>query len=188
MILTKKLYSIIICFALITSSLQGDILKCMKDISTVIGEAELIVKDIENKAGMFQIANDILAITATILHLIDDCNNPINMDAAMKKCVTENPATGCEQWGAIIYPKCKAGFYNVACCICSHTCPQGFRDDGLYCGKPEPYGRGAGFPWQAGDEMNLNEAKKRCERVNPIGCEPWYIANYFKGSSYVSKM
>jgi hypothetical protein len=34
------------------------------------------------------------------------------------KCKKENPATGCEKWGAMYYPKCKSGYHNVACCLC----------------------------------------------------------------------
>ena len=72
--------------------------------------------------------------------------------------------------------------------MCSHTCPQGFRDDGLFCDKAKPNGRGAGYPWQAGDEMNLDEAREKCERENPFGCEQWFNSNYFNGISHVSKM
>ena len=34
------------------------------------------------------------------------------------QCVNENPQ-GCEWWGGMIYPKCRAGFYTAGCCICS---------------------------------------------------------------------
>jgi len=72
-------------------------------------------------------------------------------------------------------------FYNVACCICSHECPSTYRDDGLYCGKPSAYGRGVGYPWKFGDEVDLNRARERCLLDNPIlGCEQWGLIIYPK--------
>ena len=49
--------------------------------------------------------------------------------------------------GLVMYPKCKEGFHNVGCCICSPTCPNGFTDIGVSCQKPSDYGRGVGYPW-----------------------------------------
>ena len=41
-------------------------------------------------------------------------------------------------------------------------CPHGFRDHGLYCGKPKAYGRGAGYAlWD----------KNKCFRKHRQGCE-----------------
>jgi hypothetical protein len=57
-------------------------------------------------------------------------------------CNKENPQ-GCEQWGAMWYPKCKPGFHNVACCVCSPDCPKDWTDTGTGCTKPL-YGVGAG--------------------------------------------
>lgn len=169
---------ILIYLSLVSLSLQGDLLKCLDDGNTLVGEAALLIKDISEKAGIIQIANDIIAITQSIGKMIEDCNNPIPLDMAMKRCLNENPTTGCEQYGAIIYPKCKNDFYNAGCCICSHNCPSGFRDDGLYCGKPGPYGRGAGYPWKFGDDLSLKEATRRCENENPeLGCEQWLLFN-----------
>ena len=51
------------------------------------------------------------------------------------KCEKENPQ-GCEQVGAIHYPKCKAGFRAVGSNICSPACPQGWEDIGVSCKKP----------------------------------------------------
>jgi len=58
---------------------------------------------------------------------------------------------GCEKYGAIYYPKCKAGYSNVGCCICREkSCPSGYHDDGATCrrdvhiyGRPSQ-GRGVG--------------------------------------------
>jgi len=43
------------------------------------------------------------------------------------------PCLGCERWGLLWYPKCRAGFHNVACCICSPNCPNGTLDVGVSC-------------------------------------------------------
>ena len=51
----------------------------------------------------------------------------------------------CEKWGALWYPKCKASFHNVACCVCSPDCPSGMTDIGISCQK-HSYGRTAGTP------------------------------------------
>lgn len=73
--------------------------------------------------------------------------------------------------GALCYPKCRDGYYAVGP-VCWQSCPGGFRDDGAYCAKPAEYGRGAGYPWKAGDKpFNYDKAKERCEKENPQGCE-----------------
>lgn len=36
----------------------------------------------------------------------------------MGKCESRHGRGNCEWWGALIYPKCKSGYHNVACCIC----------------------------------------------------------------------
>jgi hypothetical protein len=70
----------------------------------------------------------------------------------------------------LCYPKCNAGYKGVGP-VCWASCPSGFRDDGAFCAKPGPYGRGAGYPWKFGDGLNLNNARKRCEKDNSQGCE-----------------
>ncbi|MBL8344955.1 MAG: hypothetical protein JNN03_05905 [Rubrivivax sp.] len=56
---------------------------------------------------------------------------------------------------------CAAGEKGIAG-SCYRNCPAGFADNGLYCGKPQPYGRGGGYAvWD----------KALCERDNPQGCE-----------------
>lgn len=50
-----------------------------------------------------------------------------------------------EKYGGLCYPKCKAGFHAVGCCICSPTCPTGWQDIGVSCKKPS-YGRDSGSP------------------------------------------
>ncbi|CDW74274.1 UNKNOWN [Stylonychia lemnae] len=74
------------------------------------------------------------------------------------KCNEENPQ-GCEKWGALYYPKCKEGFHNVACCVCSPDCASGFTDIGVSCQK-DSYGRGAGYP--LGCAKGLEESGALC--------------------------
>jgi len=76
-----------------------------------------------------------------------------------------------EKDGALCYPKCKEGYKGVGP-VCWQSCAAGFRDDGAHCAKPEPYGRGAGYPWKAGDKpFSLDDARKRCNKDHPQGCE-----------------
>ena len=66
-----------------------------------------------------------------------------NLNAATNRCENERGKNNCEKHGAIIYPKCKAGFHAVGCCFCSPDCPPGYNNTGTGCTKPS-YGRGAG--------------------------------------------
>ena len=52
------------------------------------------------------------------------------------KCKKEHRAEGCEKNGAMWYPKCKEGFHNVGCCVCSPDCPSGWVDTGTSCTTP----------------------------------------------------
>lgn len=61
------------------------------------------------------------------------------------KCKSRNPQ-GCEKNGAMWYPKCRPGYHNVGCCVCSPNCPSGMTDIGISCAKPDTYGRGVGYP------------------------------------------
>jgi hypothetical protein len=71
----------------------------------------------------------------------------------------------------LCYPKCPTGYKGVGP-VCWQTCPDGFRDDGAFCAKPEPYGRGAGYPWQFGDSLDDSGMRSRCERDHGSGnCE-----------------
>ena len=56
--------------------------------------------------------------------------------------------------------------------VCWQSCPDGWRDDGAFCAKPEAYGRGAGYPWKFGDALNDDGMIARCEADNGRGnCE-----------------
>src|SRR5207247_1835 len=51
------------------------------------------------------------------------------------------------------------------------VCPEGMRDDGLFCRAAE-YGRGGGYPWKIGDKpFDLGGARHRCEHDHHEGCE-----------------
>jgi len=74
------------------------------------------------------------------------------------KCHRENQDVGgCEKWGLMWYPKCKVGFHNVACCICSPNCINGMTDIGVSCAK-KSYGRGAGNPLTCKPQEDLSGA------------------------------
>lgn len=78
---------------------------------------------------------------------------------------------GSELDAGLCYPQCRAGFDGVGP-VCWQDCPSSYRDDGAFCAKPEAYGRGAGYAWQFGDGLNLNDAVARCERDHGRGqCE-----------------
>ena len=51
------------------------------------------------------------------------------------------------------------------------TCLSRFRDDGAFCAKPKPYGRGIGYPWKFGDKLNDHGMRSRYEKAHPEGCE-----------------
>lgn len=74
--------------------------------------------------------------------------------------------------GLLCYPKCKSGYTGLAF-VCWQDCPKGFRDDGAFCAKPAPYGRGVGFPWKFGDKaFSLDAARARCAKKHGRGnCE-----------------
>jgi len=69
----------------------------------------------------------------------------LNDNGMRGRCERDHGRGGCEKDGAIFYPKCKAGFSKVGCCICSPNCPSGMTNIGVSCAKPS-YGRGAGVP------------------------------------------
>ena len=81
----------------------------------------------------------------------------------------------------LCYKKCQAGWDGKAT-TCVQNCPTGWRDDGLFCGKPvagAPYGVGS-FGWKVGDGVgNYDPAGARCRADNTgVGCSKegliWY--------------
>ena len=59
----------------------------------------------------------------------------LNDDGMRGRCEAANGAGNCEKDGAVFYPKCKANFHKVGCCICSPDCPSGMPDIGVSCTK-----------------------------------------------------
>lgn len=59
----------------------------------------------------------------------------LDLNKATERCQKDNPQ-GCEKNGEIMYPKCKPGFHNVGCCVCSPDCPSGWNDYGVGCTPP----------------------------------------------------
>jgi hypothetical protein len=56
-------------------------------------------------------------------------------------------APGQENDAGLCYPPCRDGYTGAGPVCWSLTkCPSGYRDDGLYCFKPDSYGRGVGTP------------------------------------------
>ena len=62
-----------------------------------------------------------------------------------KRCEADYGVGKCEEYGLVVYPKCKSGYHAVGCCVCSPDCPAGMSDIGISCGK-ESYDRGTGTP------------------------------------------
>lgn len=78
---------------------------------------------------------------------------------------------GRERIGALCYSPCPSGYSRQGTLDCQQECKPGWRDDGLYCRKPE-YGRGSGYPWEFGDPLNDSKQFERCERDHGQGnCE-----------------
>lgn len=92
-----------------------------------------------------------------------------------KRCEAASGGAGsCEKDGAIVYPKCRAGFQKVGCCVCSPICPQGFTNLGVGCAKPA-VARGigsvpdaclAGKSFDAG--LCYNQCNKGYDGVGPV--------------------
>ncbi|MGA7304248.1 MAG: hypothetical protein WBW88_05215 [Rhodothermales bacterium] len=66
-----------------------------------------------------------------------------NYSGPIGRCEAKYGGGNCEQWGALIYPKCKANYHADGCCVCSPDCPGGWQDIGVSCKKPS-YDRGVG--------------------------------------------
>ena len=75
---------------------------------------------------------------------------PFEKNSKTQRCEGSSQAIkygGCEKNGLGMYPKCKSGYHNVGCCICSPDCPKGSTDTGAFCQiTKKSYGRGVGKP------------------------------------------
>src|SRR5258706_11502430 len=59
----------------------------------------------------------------------------LNDSGMYHRCEADHGKGGCDKDGAIVYPKCRAGYHKVGCCICSPDCPSGMTDSGATCVK-----------------------------------------------------
>lgn len=151
---------IILIFLLVLVGVKSDLTQCISDIihtvPTLTDVIKALVDERFDKEGIIKLIKEIEGLSHT-------CDLRICLEHATQRCEAENPQ-GCEQYGEIIYPKCKTGYESVGCCVCNSICPSGFNDEGAFCAKPSSYGRGAGYPWKFGDKpFNYDGAKKRCE-------------------------
>ena len=78
-------------------------------------------------------------------------------------------APGQDMIGVFCYDKCPANMARFGF-DCHSVCPEGFRDDGLFCRRAE-YGRGAGYSWWWSDGWSSEGMLNRCKADNPTGCE-----------------
>jgi hypothetical protein len=83
--------------------------------------------------------------------------------------IPESCEAGRDRIGLLCYSQCPVNMQRFGF-DCYSVCPPGMRDDGLFCRLAE-YGRGAGYPWQFGDSLNLDGAWARCNHDKPGGCE-----------------
>lgn len=93
-------------------------------------------------------------------------DKPFNLDKAKRRCERDHGDGRCHQSGLIYYPKCREGFHNVGCCVCSPNCPSGMKDIGVSCAKPS-YGRGVGRPLLAVLEW-WRGVEKQFERLGEL--------------------
>lgn len=71
--------------------------------------------------------------------LLPQFGDGFNLDGAFSRCEREN-SQGCEQWAAVVYPKCRPGFHNVGCCVCSPDWCVHSRGDALLHASPPQTG------------------------------------------------
>jgi hypothetical protein len=79
----------------------------------------------------------------------------LNDTGMFARCEKDNGKGGCEKDGAIVYPKCKAGFHKVGCCVCSPDCPAGMLDIGVSCQK-QSHARGVGKPMNCASSLSYD--------------------------------
>lgn len=95
----------------------------------------------------------------------------LNDSGMFSRCQRDHGSGKCEKWGAVVYPKCKSGFYAAGCCVCSPSCPSGMTDIGVSCQK-RSYGRTAGRPLHA-CEPGQEKSGLLCYPL----CKPGYTGN-----------
>lgn len=72
-----------------------------------------------------------VSCSLTCRHLDDGLS-----DSGMwSRCERDNGRGNCQKDGLIVYPRCRPGFHQVGCCICSPDCPSDTTDVGISCQK-----------------------------------------------------
>ena len=79
--------------------------------------------------------------------------DPLDDSGMKSRCERTHGAGNCEKDGAIFYPKCKAGFTKVGCCVCSPNCQSGMVDIGVSCTKKTSTRGGGTVPECASDKQ-----------------------------------
>jgi len=105
------------------------------------------------------------------------CGDALDDSGMKSRCETANGAGNCEKDGAIFYPKCKANFHKVGCCICSPDCPSGMADIGVPCTKKTSTRGGGTVPECASDKqpdagLCYDYCGKGADGVNATGVGP----------------
>lgn len=90
-----------------------------------------------------------------------------NYSGPVGRCETNHGKGNCEQAGAVIYQKCRQGFFGIGD-TCSPSCPTGMNDIGASCEK-DSYPRGVGKP--------VSECKPGMEKVGLL-CYPYCRKGY----------
>lgn len=59
----------------------------------------------------------------------------LTLDAAKRRCEHDYGSGNCHQSGLLWYPNCPANYEQATVNTCTPVCPNGMRNDGLYCAK-----------------------------------------------------
>lgn len=96
-----------------------------------------------------------------------------NYSGPIGRCEAKYGRGACELNGAVVYPKCRAGFVLSGVTSCAPACPAGWEDNGTGCTKPS-YGRGVGQKMTCSpglEEQNAlcyNKCQGDFEGIGPI--------------------
>lgn len=106
------------------------------------------------------------------------------------KCEREN-SDGCEMSGLLYYPKCRARFHAVGCCICSPDCPSGSKDIGVSCEFPKYKPQESAVRCRDGEDLDAGLCYPQCpvasKAAGPLcwsyGCVPSKLIRVKQGVS-----
>jgi hypothetical protein len=113
--------------------------------------------------GLFCRASEYGRGTGYAVHVME-----FDGDGMKARCEADHGRGQCEFWGAMAYPKCKAGYEAVGCCICRPVVPDcdglglGGRLD-LSCAKKVVIGDPSVGTCAAGEEEDAGLCYRQCE-------------------------